>query len=465
MGIELRPQEGKQMQFLTTPADIAIYGGAAGGGKTFALLLECLRHVDNPNFGAVIFRRDSQQIRNEGSLWDSSAEIYPLVGAYGVGSPMPTWRFPSGAKISFSHLNQEKDKFRWQGSQICLLAFDELTHFTGTQFWYMMSRNRSMCGVKPYVRATCNPDPDSWVRGFIDWWIDEDGYAIPERSGVLRYFIRLDGELNWGDSKQELVDKFKCAESDIKSFTFIASNVYDNKILMQKDPSYIANLKSMTLVDQERLLKGNWNIRPQAGLVFKRSQVRMIDVLPADIEKWCRAWDLASTEPTTDNPSPDATAGVLIGKTKSGRFVVADVVRAREIAANVRQLVKNTCMIDKHNHKRVTCRLPQDPGQAGKAQAASYIRFLAGYNVKIYGISGDKITRAEPFAAQWQAGNVDVLVGDWNDAYFNELEQFPDGPHDDMVDASADAFTEVVEGRRPMKIDDNLLKGGSMWPN
>ena len=89
---------------------------------------------------------------------------------------------------------------------------------------------------------------------------------------------------------------------------------------------------------------------------------------------------------------------------------------------------------------------------------------MAGHNVKIYGISGDKVTRAEPFAAQWQAGNVDVLAGDWNDMYFNELEQFPDGPHDDMVDASADAFTEVVEGRKPMKISDDVLRGGSMWP-
>ena len=458
--MEIRPQEGKQAEFLATKADIAIYGGAAGGGKTFGLLLECLRNINNGGFGAVIFRRDSKQIKNEGSLLDSSSEIYPFVGGICNTYPMPTWTFKSGAKISFSHLQLEKDKYSWQGAQVCLIAFDELTHFTATQFWYMLSRNRSTCGIKPYIRATCNPDADSWVRSLVDWWIGEDGFAIPERSGVLRYFFRDAGEIIWGDSAEELQEKYNCNISDIKSLAFISSNIYDNKILMEKDPSYISNLKALTLVDRQRLLNGNWNIKPQAGMIFRRSQVTVIPTLPKDIKRWCRAWDLGATEISPENPSPDATAGVLIGVRENGRYVVANVIRVCELAADVRNLVRNTCVSDKANCKQILTKIPQDPGQAGKAQAADFIKFLAGHRIKTQTVSKDKITRSEPFAAQWQAGNVDVLAGEWNEMYFNELEQFPDGMHDDMVDASSDAFVGLVEGKVPIRFNIGNLRQG-----
>ena len=456
--MEIRPQKGKQTEFLETKADIAIYGGAAGGGKTFGLLLECLRHIDNGGFGAVIFRKDSKQIKNEGSLLDNSNEIYPLVGGVCTGFPMPTWRFPSGAKISFSHLQLERDKYSWQGAQVCLLAFDELTHFSETQFWYMLSRNRSTCGIRPYVRATCNPDADSWVRRLIDWWIDREGYAIPERSGILRYFFRDAGDIIWGDSAEELKQRYGCSPEDIKSLTFISSNIYDNQILMTKDPSYVANLKALTLVDRKRLLDGNWNIKPQAGLIFRRSQVTVVETLPNDVKRWCRAWDLGATEVSTDNPSPDATAGVLIGLRENGRYVVADVIRVCELAADVRNLMKNTCASDKAKYKQILTKIPQDPGQAGKAQAADFTKLLAGYKIKIQTVNGDKVTRSEPFAAQWQAGNVDVLAADWNEKYFNELEQFPDGLHDDMVDASSDAFVGLIEAKVPIKINSANLR-------
>jgi len=139
--VEIRPQEGPQTAFLSSPADIAIYGGAAGGGKSWALLAEPLRNISNPKFGAVIFRRTTTQIRNEGGLWDESSHMYAPLG----GDPKDMtldWRFPSGANISMAHLEYDKSVLNWQGSQIPLLCFDELTHFSARQFFYMMSRNR-----------------------------------------------------------------------------------------------------------------------------------------------------------------------------------------------------------------------------------------------------------------------------------------------------------------------------------
>jgi hypothetical protein len=152
------PQPGPQTQFLSTPADIAIYGGAAGGGKTFAELLEPTRHVHNKDFGAVIFRRTTPQITNEGGLWDESTKLYPLLGAIPKLGDL-SWRFPSGATVSFAHIEHDSTVLNWQGSQIPLICFDELTHFTQKQFWYMVSRNRSMSGVRPTSGAPATRTP------------------------------------------------------------------------------------------------------------------------------------------------------------------------------------------------------------------------------------------------------------------------------------------------------------------
>ncbi|SDA48204.1 Terminase-like family protein [Sinorhizobium sp. NFACC03] len=188
----IRPQPGPQTTFLASTADIGIYGGSAGGGKTWALLMEPLRHVANPQFGAVFFRRTLVQVRNEGGLWDESEKLYPSLNAKPKVAPDLSWTFPAGSLVSFAHLEHDKTVSNWQGSQIPLICFDELTHFSAKQFWYLLSRNRSMCGVRPYVRATCNPDADSWVAEFISWWINQDtGLPIPERAGLLRWFVRI----------------------------------------------------------------------------------------------------------------------------------------------------------------------------------------------------------------------------------------------------------------------------------
>ena len=158
-----------------------------------------------------------------------------------------------------------------------------------------------------------------------------------------------------------------------------------------------------------------------------------------------RSWDLAATVATDANPSPDATAGVLMGRLSTGQYIVADVKHARLGANDVRRLVNTTAALDRLRHKIVRITVPQDPGQAGKEQANSYVKMLAGYTVETVKPSGSKENRANPFASQVQAGNVLLLRGEWNDDYISELESFPDGSHDDMVDASSDAFNKLAE--------------------
>ena len=449
--------------------------GAAGGGKSFALLLEPLRHINNPNFGAVIFRRNSTQIFSEGGLWDTSQEIYGQVG-HPRKTPNARWIFPSGAKVSFAHIENDTALHKWQGSQIAMIGFDELTHFSRQQFFYMLSRNRSTCGVKPYIRATCNPDCDSFVADLISWWIDQDtGYPIPERSGVIRYFGRLNDVILWGDTVEEVVEQGggDINSDDVKSFTFIASTLQDNQILLKTNPGYLANLKALATVERERLLYGNWKIRPAAGLYFPRNKVTLLNEIPNDIKKWVRAWDLAATEDkknTKPEDGPAYTAGVLIGKRKNGRYFIGDVINRRMNSSDVRNTVLNTAKADKAAHKHVRIRLSQDPGQAGKEQIEQYIKMLSGFSVSAVRETGSKETRAEALSAQWigvegaEIGNVDVLIAPWTEAYLSQMESFPQSAFKDMVDASANGFNELESmntSSPPPKSDG--LKRKSYW--
>lgn len=457
------PQIGPQTEALKSIADILIFGGSAGGGKSYTLLLEALRHVTaNPKFDAVFFRRTMTQITNPGGLWDASIRIYSLLGGIPKLDPMG-WSWKGGGKIRFAHLEHEMTVQNWQGSEIPLIIFDELTHFSESMFWYMISRNRSMSGVRGYIRATCNPDADSWVARLISWWIDPDtGFPIPERAGVLRWVLRVNDRLYWADTREELIEEFtgQLPPEQImpKSVTFIPSKLTDNKKLMEADPGYMANLLSLPTVERERLLNGNWRIRPAAGLYFQRRWLKRIDAAPPGTV-WARGWDLAAT-PKTEGNDPDFTESVLIGRTRDGKFIVADHLWLRGTPEAVQKAVLRTANQDKAAGLNPVISIAQDPGQGGKDQALNYIRLLIGHNVRTsveakggLGNPTDphrknsapsrkaaKITRFAPFSAQCEGGNVYYLEGDWNAAWFDRLEAFPEASKDDTADATARAF-------------------------
>lgn len=448
--ITIQPQEGPQTKFLSCPADIVVYGGAAGGGKSYSLLLDPLRYIHNPNFGAVIFRRTYPEIKKEGGLWDEASKLYLPLGARPRESDI-SFTFPSGAVISFAHLQYEKNIYSWQGAQVPYFGFDELTHFSSRQFWYLLSRQRNVSGIPNLCRATCNPDPDSFVRKLIDWWIDKNGFAVRKKSGVIRWFVRVEDELVWADTRQELIKQFG-EKAQPKSFTFIASSLQDNKILMRNDPSYLATLESLPKVDRERLLSGNWNIRPAAGLYFKKQWFEVIDhnLLPPMI-KVCRGWDLAGTESDKNHAGaePAATAGVKIGRDVNGNFYILDLKYDRVSPLAVERMIKNCASQD-----GVKCkiRLPQDPGQAGKAQVAHFAKILAGYEFRTRIMTGDKVTRAGPFSSMCEYGRVKVVRAPWNETLFNHLEEFPpEVGSPDIVDAAVEAFHELTTGSKNVK--------------
>lgn len=410
--------------------------------NTFSLLLNCLMYRKVRGFASVIFRRMSPQITNAGGLWDESMKIFPNFCAVGSRASLD-WAWPEyGSTVSFRHLQHEKDKLTWMGAQICMIGFDELTHFLESQFWFLLSRNRSVCGVRPFVRATCNPVPaddpiGGWVHRLIQWWIDEKtGFPIDDRAGVIRWMARIKDEIQWGDTEQELKDRFPGCMP--KSITFIPSKLEDNKILMEKDPGYEANLLAMSEVEKQRNKDGNWNVKMRAGMFFKVDKIgEPQPVAPINL-RTCRAWDLAAT----DSPDADWTVGMKLGIEPDGTIWILDVKRG-QLEANARdKLIKQTAVTD---GRACTIRIPEDPGAAGKVEAGRLVRMLNRFTPRAKKVTGSKTARAAGFAAQVNAGNVRMVAGPWNAGLLSRLDAFPtEGVPDDEVDAASDSFDELV---------------------
>jgi predicted phage terminase large subunit-like protein len=287
---------------------------------------------------------------------------------------------------------------------------------------------------------------------------------------------RVNEEIIWGDSPEEVIQianesdfDVEIKAEDIKSVAFVSSNIFDNQVLLKSDPGYMANLKALSQVERERLLMGNWKIKPAAGLFFPRSALPpLLDEVPNDVTKWVRAWDLAATD-TDEGGDPAFTASVLLGKRKDGTYVIANATNDRLKAEKVRNLVKQCAVSDKAKYKRVRIRMSIDPGQAGKEQSQSYIKMLAGFSISAVKESGTKEARAEPFAAQWQAGNVSVVAGPWTEALLGQYESFPESKFKDMVDAGSNAFNELEQmntsSAPPKDINTTMTSKSSYWLN
>lgn len=207
---------------------------------------------------------------------------------------------------------------------------------------------------------------------------------------------------------------------------------------------------SREAVDALKVVKGSYGYAgqyqqrpsPREGGLFKRHwfEGKIVRQAPPGT-RWVRHWDLAATKSAT----AARTAGVKLGKAPDGSYVVGHVVTTQDEGNAIRRLIKATAETDGTD---VLISLPQDPGQAGKVQAKDYVSMLAGWTVKADPETGDKVTRAEPFSSQCEAGNVFLVQGAWNDAYLDELCLFPGGSFKDQVDATSGAFGRLVGNRQ-----------------
>ena len=516
---ELEPidtQPGPQTKAAESDADIVVYGGAAGGGKSWLAIYDLAKYSHVPGYGGIIFRRTSPELQGSGSVWSLSQDLYPLLGGEDRKSPVLEWSFPSGALVEMRHLQHDKDVRAHQSKAYARACFDEATHFTSEQFWFIFSRLRTVSGVPLRFLLTCNPDPDSFVLlELIDWWIGKDGYPIPERDGVKRWFVRdKDGAMVWADAKAELKHLVE-DENDIVSVTFIASKVTDNRKLLEADKKYKGKLLNLPPVLKARMLGGNWRIREGAGDMFQRgwfphvpvsTLARTVRGLPAymDYVRKVRWWDRAGTPfmnnlvPGIQRPAdfrarregnPDWSVGLLGGLTRPrdaedrGKIVLLDCVRYRDAPGAIEQAIIRQALADGPG---VIVGLWVDPAQAGLDQAMRMRRLLNKRGIGV--VLGPQVKSKREYASLPSqlayTGDIWVMVEgehgvEWL-PFWNEIEAFPPPlgtptakkPHDDQVDALSglvqdldskrkDPMTDYVASPKNWSVDHSFMYGPS----
>jgi phage terminase large subunit-like protein len=475
----IRPQRGSQELAMNIKADLIIYGGAAGSGKSHLLLMKSLPYIKDPNFHASYFRRNTKQLTQQGGLWEESGKMYrPFKPKTNSSDKKHTFR--SGSSIAFNHLEHEKHKLSYQGGQLSAIFFDELTHFTETQFTYLLSRLRSDAEVDGFCMASCNPDNESWVLNWVEWWLDEEGYPDKDKQGVVRYYLIIDDKPVFADTAEELEDLYpdmcrvynpntdEYVHVPPKTFTFISGTIFDNPILIQNNPKYLAELNALPRVERARLLEGNWYAVPESEGYCKREWFLKASALPNQV-KMARAWDKAATEPSEVNRYPDFTASVGMAKDRDGFYYLfgnycpenKDKVdpeikgRFRRRAGERDKIILKQAQYD---GEETTVVLPEDAGAAGKMEFTESSKSLieAGFLVKRdpTPTNRSKLTRFLPFAAACENGLVYIVENTFEkkvlDYLYKELEAFSGEPStsarkDDVCDCTASAFNFLAK--------------------
>ena len=289
-------QAGAQERMLSQDVDILIGGGNRGGSKTFSLLLEGLKDVFNPHFNAIIFRKEKPDLDG---IIDVHDQVYGQYGTFNRSDNDKAWYFNAGGKLKLNYYNDDYEEFktRFQGHQYSYIGIDEITQMPYNKFKYLVTCCRNAYGIKNRMFGTCNPDPDSWVRIFLSWWIDpETGYPIKERDGVVRYCLMVGDDPNsiyWGDTKHEVYmqckdiidslwnEKYEALgynreEMFVKSVTFVKAALEDNIKLLSSDPTYVANLAGQDEEQRMRDLGGNWNWKNTGSDLIKMADLDAI---------------------------------------------------------------------------------------------------------------------------------------------------------------------------------------------
>lgn len=427
-----RPYPGPQTRFQELSCFEVLYGGAAGGGKSAGGVVAALRHIGRgfgPAYKALILRREYTEI--EQSILPETEKYYPALGGRYL-QQKHRWVFPGGERVQLGHAQHLEDIKKLLGTEYQYVYLDEVTTFEKSQYTYVISRLRSTHpGIRRRLRSGTNPGSrgHAWVFERFGAWLDPDA-PVKAESGQVLYFCRREDETEYVVPKGTPKSLGRC---------FIAATTKDNPAIDDVE-GYLRQLDELDAVTRAQLKSGNWLIKPARGLYYKRAWFgELLDEAPDDCS-WVRWWDRAATE-EQKGKDPDWTVGLKLARVRTGaltgKYVIGGVVRMRGSPGEVARTIKMTADMD---GRGTMIAMPEDPGAAGKFESDAYSKLLTGFNVRFFRETGDKVTRQNPVSAQAERGNVRLVRGPWNEPFLQVLEAFPEGGHDDDVDALGGAF-------------------------
>lgn len=380
----------------------AFYGGAAGGGKSDALLMAALQFVDIPGYSAILIRDTFQNLNMPDSLIPRSHEWLQPTDASWSGEKKQ-WNFPSGAVLKFGYLDSPLDHYNYQSAAFQFVGIDEAVNIRENQSLYMFSRLRKLEKYKDVVplrfRVASNPPQREQVQRGA--WVK------------ARYVNQRTRE---------------------KGAVFIPAWMTDNPFLDQN--SYRESLAKLDPVTRAQLEKGDWDIQIK-GRMFDRAWFKVVPIPPADVTATARYWDRAASE-----EAGKYTSGSRVSKSKAGLYYIESIVRFRKSSRGNETVIRQVADIDGRN---IHVWMEQEPGSSGVDTIDNYRRnILPEFVFRGDKVTGSKIERATPLASQAEAGNVFVVEGNWNKDFFEEIELFPDGEYSDQVDSTSGAFNRIA---------------------
>ena len=411
--------------------------------------------VDDPRTTVALYRETNPML--DDGFWPNGRELWETLPDWVPDAVKPrTIReqkkeiiLNNGARIKYKQCAvPQQAKKDAQGQETTMYLLDEATQLDFDFTEYLMSRLRSRSKHFSRMVLSCNPDPDHPLRTLIDWYIDEDGYPIRERDGVVRYFYKLDGNTIWADSKEELAELTGITDKEdwefkFLSFSFVSATIDDNPIMDEINPTYRAWLEGLNPTDKAQLLYGNWDARPKGASFWEREWVEcnVVERVPYGSIK-IRPYDLAATERSQAVKFPDPTACIGMAKSKLGDyFIYGDYEKntyddhfevygqyCKRSGARDTQIIKQA----EYDGEETTIVLPQDPAASGKAvfEAMSKMIMEAGFKVKKdpMPITKSKLTKFEPFASACELGHVYIVKSSFDkktlEFIYKQLEQF-----------------------------------------
>jgi phage terminase large subunit-like protein len=442
--IYMKVGAGKQTMFATSEADGVLFGGGAGSGKTRLLQLESIRYRLDPTYTGIMLRRETGSITRPGGLWQEGLPIYHACGAACTESSLRV-TFPKGGKLIYSHLQYTKDVESHQGAQYAYIGFDQLEEFEYAQFLGILARNRPVGGsqLKPYWRATANATSNHWINKLIDWWIDDKGYAIEERAGVLRWYTIRDDEIVWVDKDY----RGEYGEAP-QSFTFIPAKLDDNPVDKNWRERYRSILGAKDAGTRARLLDANWKYGGK-GKMFESDWFILEDKMPTipPGTRILRYYDMAATQRSGKDAENSAATSSARGCMIGDDLWILDFTDWSETPGKVETKMIETAAKD---GKETAISWEQEKGSAGLYVSATLrTKIFNGYECRPDPVTGDKESRARPLAALAEHGHVHIVRGECLTKALSQFQKFyTPGRPCDLVDGASGLYKGLVHIRR-----------------